>query len=722
MDQTRIPFSKQKPRFNNRFLPITAPFHSKYLAEVSEVVIKDLEDIVLSSASLRLPVFRTESGEDLRKLDNTNIVPLLVRMIVEAPVDWRKATDFSGATHILDFGPGGTSGVGNLTHRAKDGAGVKVILATALRGENPEVGSKSEIYGTKGRLPYGKNWLKLYGPKLAKTTVGTTFIETKMSRALGLPPIMVAGMTPTTARWELVTATMNAGYHIELAGGGFPNAKAMKDAIHNIQRTVRPGRGITINLIYANPRSMQWQLALIRQLRQDGVPIQGLTIGAGVPSLDVANEYVRGLGLSHVGFKPPSSEGIRSVLKIARANPEFPIILQWTGGRGGGHHSFEDFHAPILHMYSEIRTCNNVILIAGSGFGRGSDSYPYISGSWSQKFGYSAMPFDGCLFGSRMMTAKEAHTSHAVKRVIAEAEGIDSDQWEQTYEGVAGGVITVRSEMGEPIHKIATRGVLLWAELDRTIFNLDKAKRMVELSKKRAYIIKKLNDDFQKVWFGHSDGKAVDLEDMTYAEVLHRLVELLYVKPSARWIDSSYRGLVLDFTRRLEERFMHSDSAMSVFRDDTDLLNPFPAVEKVLSMYPEAKKQVINIEDVRYFLHICQRPGQKPVTFVPALDENFEVWFKKDSLWQSEDLEAVVGQDVGRCCILQGPVAIKHTKVIDEPIQQILDGINKTQTDLLARDLSPDDYQKEISCGKMWIMATCCICGRKYHPGSKGVE
>lgn len=696
LDQTRIPFSKRKHRFNNRFLSITAPFHSEYLAEVSEVVIKDLEDIVLSSATLRLPVFGTESGEDLRKLDNTNIVPLLVRMIIEAPVDWRKATDFSGATHILDFGPGGTSGVGNFTHRAKHGAGVRVILATVLRGANPEIGSKSEIYGTKGPLTYGTNWLKLYGPKLAKTAAGTTFMEIKMSRALGLPPIMVAGMTPTTARWEFVAATMNAGYHIELAGGGFPNAKAMRDAIHNIQRTVGPGRGITINLIYASPRSMQWQLALIRQLRQDGVPIQGLTIGAGVPSLDVANEYIRGLGLSHIGFKPGSSEGIRSVLKIAKANPEFPIILQWTGGRGGGHHSFEDFHAPILQIYSEIRTCNNIILVAGSGFGGGSDTYPYISGSWSQKFGYSAMPFDGCLFGSRMMTAKEAHTSPAVKRAIAEAEGVHSDQWEQTYDGVAGGVITVRSEMGEPIHKLATRGVLFWAEMDRTIFSLDKAKRLVELSKKRAYIIKKLNDDFQKVWFAHSNGKAIDLEDMTYAEILHRLVELLYVRSSARWIDSSYRRLVLDFIRRVEERFMHSDMAASVFHDSSDLLNPFPAVEKILSICPEAQKQLINIEDVRYFLHICQRPGQKPVTFVPALDENFEVWFKKDSLWQSEDLEAVVGQDVGRCCILQGPVAVKHTKFIDEPIQQILDGINKTQIDFLARGLFRDDHQQLI--------------------------
>src|ERR1700733_4558163 len=72
------------------------------------------------------------------------------------------------------------------------------------------------------------------------------------------------------------------------------------------------------------------------------------------------------------------------------------------------------------------------------------------------------------------------------------------------------------------------------------------------------------------------------------------------------------------------------------------------------------------------FLLLCQRRGQKPTTFVPALDDNFEFWFKKDSLWQSEDLEAVIDQDVGRTCILQGPTAARYSKIVDEPIKDIL--------------------------------------------------
>ncbi len=135
------------------------------------------------------------------------------------------------------------------------------------------------------------------------------------------------------------------------------------------------------------------------------------------------------------------------------------------------------------------------------------------------------------LFGSRVMAAKEAHTSKNAKQAIVDAQGLDDADWEKTYKGPAGGVITVRSEMGEPIHKLATRGVIFWAEMDKKIFSLDKAKRVPELKKKREYIIEKLNEDFQKVWFGmNKQGVSVDLEDMTYTEVVQRMVELMYVK------------------------------------------------------------------------------------------------------------------------------------------------------------------------------------------------
>ncbi|KAK4143317.1 acyl transferase domain-containing protein [Dichotomopilus funicola] len=694
LDQNRVPHTQRKVRFVNRFLPITAPFHSKYLAKATALIADDLKDVEIDVKRLGIPVYNTNTGKDMRDEVTGNIVPALVRMITNDPVNWERATVFPGATHVLDFGPGGISGLGVLTSRNKDGTGVRVILAGTVSGTVTEVGYKSELFDRdeEHAIKYAVDWVKEYGPKLVKTSSGKTYVDTKMSRLLGLPPLMVAGMTPSTVPWDFVAATMNAGYQIELAGGGYYNAKTMTAAISKIEKAIPPGRGISVNLIYVNPRAMGWQIPLLARLRGEGVPIEGLTIGAGVPSIEVAQEYIETLGLKHISFKPGSSEAIQAVINIAKANPTFPVILQWTGGRGGGHHSFEDFHAPILAMYGRIRRHENIVLVAGSGFGGADDTYPYLTGAWSTKYGYPPMPYDGCLFGSRMMVAKEAHTSRDAKQAIVNAPGLDDEDWEKTYTGPAGGVITVRSEMGEPIHKLATRGVIFWAEMDAKIFSLPKEKRVPALKQKREYIIKKLNADFQKVWFGQNkEGKAVDLEDMTYGEVVRRMVELLYVKDEARWIDPSFQKLTADFIGRVEERFTTGPGQVSRLQSPAGLSEPYSAIESILSQYPEAENQLINAQDVQHFLLLCMRRGQKPVTFVPALDENFEFFFKKDSLWQSEDLGAVIDKDVERTCILQGPMAAKHSTKVDEPVKDILDGIHNGHIEGLTKDLYGGD-------------------------------
>ncbi|KAF7546585.1 hypothetical protein G7Z17_g8332 [Cylindrodendrum hubeiense] len=689
LDQNRIPYTDRKVRFVNRFLPITAPFHSQYLSEATAMIDEDLKDIIIDSSSLGIAVFDTNTGKDLREVKG-NIVPFLTRLITRDPVNWEKATVFPEATHILDFGPGGISGLGVLTSRNKEGSGVRVILAGSVDGSMTEVGYKPEIFDRdeEHAVKYAIDWVKEFGPRLVTTKGGRTYLDTKMSRLLGLPPIVVAGMTPATVPWDFVAATMKAGYHIELAGGGYFIGPMMTEAIKKIEKAIPAGRGISVNLIYVNPRAMSWQIPLIGKLRAEGVPIEGLTIGAGVPSIEVANEYIETLGLKHISFKPGSVDAIQSVVNIAKANPTFPVILQWTGGRGGGHHSFEDFHQPIFQMYGRIRRQENIILVAGSGFGGADDTYPYLTGQWAKKYGYPPMPFDGCLFGSRMMVAKEAHTSKAAKEAIVQAPGLEDGEWEQTYKGPAGGVITVRSEMGEPIHKLATRGVKFWAEMDKKIFTIPKEKRVAELNKQKDYIIKKLNDDCQKVWFGRNKaGQAVDLDEMTYAEVLHRCVELLYVKHQSRWIDRSYIVFTGDYIHRLEERFTSVSGKPSLLQSYGDLNDPFSVVERILAAYPEAESQIINAQDVQHFLIMTMRPTMKPVTFIPILDDNFEFYFKKDSLWQSEDLDAVVGQDVGRTCILQGPTAAKFSTVIDQPIKEILDGIHEGHISLLTKDL-----------------------------------
>ena len=690
LDQAKVPFPDRLPMIENQLLPISAAFHSPHLETAAQLVIAQLERDCMPAFDLKIPVFDTHTGGDLRHVPQDELLLCLVRMIMCETLEWRNACLHHDSSHILDFGPGQTS---KLLQEQTQGSGIRIIYASALLESKESYGGMQEIFNPE-KLRVTPDWFKLYGPRILKDADGNITLSTRMSRLLGTPPIMVAGMTPTTIHWDFVSSVMNAGFHIELAGGGYSNANKFETAIKQLTGSIPSYRGITCNLIYANPKAIAWQIPLIRKLRLDGIQIEGLTIGAGVPSADIARDYIETLGLKHISFKPGSVKSIHQVLEIAEANPLFPIVLQWTGGRAGGHHSYEDFHSPILETYAQIRKYANVILIVGSGFGDARGMLPYLTGQWSQLLGHSRMPVDGTLLGSRIMTAKEAHTSRPVKALIVQTPGTSEVDWHGTYGGSAGGIITVRSEMGEPIHKLANRAVLLWKDLDTTVFNVrDPAKRLEVLQDRREQIISRLNSDYAKPWFAvDSRGQSIDIEDMTYSECAQRIVDLMYLPQQRRWVDESYRSMFQDLIHRFWERF-HERSEPQFDKS----YEPFNVVYNFLRRYPQARNELLYPEDVSFFIGLCKRHGQKPVNFIPRLDENFETWFKKDSLWQMEDLDAVIDRDPQRVCIIHGPVAARYSTKIDEPAATILNDIANDLTSSLLLNLSIEETPNTVA-------------------------
>lgn len=76
-------------------------------------------------------------------------------------------------------------------------------------------------------------------------------------------------------------------------------------------------------------------------------------------------------------------------------------------------------------------------------------------------------------------------------------------------------------------------------------------------------------------------------------------------------------------------------------------------VKEILAQLPGADTQLMSTEDVHFFLSICKRRWMKPVNFIPILDQDFKIYYKKDSLWQSENVDCVHEEDVERVCILQ---------------------------------------------------------------------
>ncbi|KAK0542091.1 fatty acid synthase alpha subunit Lsd1, partial [Tilletia horrida] len=233
-----------------RFLPVNLPFHSPYLRGVSDRIATE----VYAGAEL----WSTEE---------------LAIEIFDRPVHWAKANDIgSHISHCVDFGTGGLSGIGGLTAANLQGRGVRVLIPSGMHRDT------AEFYDLH----------KAFGPRLVKTEDGTLQIDTRFSRLLGRAPIMVPGMTPSTVGAGFNAAVLNAGYHIELAGGGHYNAPALRSKVAQIQAATEPGQCLTLNALFINPRQWAFQLPLWQEMRRESLPLQGLRFAAGIPSTENA--------------------------------------------------------------------------------------------------------------------------------------------------------------------------------------------------------------------------------------------------------------------------------------------------------------------------------------------------------------------------------------------------------------------------------------------------
>ncbi|KAK1943247.1 Fatty acid synthase subunit alpha [Phytophthora citrophthora] len=704
-NQIRILHSQWKPTGSLSFLPLSSPFHTPLLADAKSKVMQDVQRVKCSikGSQLQVPVYATNTDvTNLQAVDEVvdELVELQLLQLVDWPATWAKiAEHHMNATHILEFGP--DLGVAKLSNKIAEGLGIEVVIATAKHRmmnvslKNAPLVGLQQFIDAASTFTRVETWAKKFGPQVTESGK----LQNRFTRALNKPPVMVAGMTPTTSLngIDLVAAILNAGFHGELAAGGLSRPNIFEDAVNELVSKIKPGLGITINLLYLNAKQWGFQFPMVLRMRRNGVPIESITIGAGIPTMERAQEMMSQLenvGIKVVCFKPGSVNGIHAVLEIATAKPNMTVMMQWTGGRAGGHHSFEDFHQPMEETYAAIRRVPNVLLVVGSGFGNWEDSKQYLTGEWSLMHGHLyKMPIDGILIGSRVMAAKEAATAPEVKKLLVNTPGIESEmEWETSYTGAVGGVVTVTSELGEPIHVVANRGALLWKEFDDKYFSIPREQVELTLRLNKKDIITRLNADFQKPYFGckrdveTGDSVPADLEEMSYAEVLIRLIDLTYVEVEGkphRWVHDTYFSRVSRFITRAEERFNREKDG-EIFNQVELKVNPRGTVSAFVAKYPQTASTLLSVLDGDFFLDLC-RTGGKPMNFVPVIDTEFKTWFKKDSLWYSEDLDAVPKRDAQRVLVLQGPVAARYTTVVNEPVVDILSSITTGLTNVVKK-------------------------------------
>ncbi|KAJ2845614.1 hypothetical protein IWW36_004709, partial [Coemansia brasiliensis] len=697
-DQSQVPFLKRKPQVAVRYIDTNAPFHSTHMAAVAQRHLAYVESKgwTFDSQHMHVPL-QTADKLDLRNADADLTRVLAERIYLEA-MDWPKTLlARKDITHVVDFAPvsqPADAAIGNLrdrTCRTIDGHGIALVCSDMVSDHastSPIVRPLSHLFAEAG--PSVVSWQGQYNPALVKTRAdGAVRVDNRLQRIIGLPPVVVAGQAPTTARPEFIAAASRAGYLAELNINQVASEMELISKVTDTATQIQPGHGIVLNCTWSDQQA--WLPAAIKTMVQDHyLPIIGLTLD-DKPSLELATEFstLHTLGLRFIALKPQTKEQIYIVLDIAdKVNP-LPVILQWFGGRTGGSHSFEEFHLPIVQTYSTIRQHDNVVLVAGSGFGDGEGALPYIDGSWGQFVDGPFMPFDGVLLRSRVVISKESNADEHVKSLIAQAAGLDPFDLAGLFEysseisnGDKLGVISVLDHKKRHLHVVSNRAARMCKGLSDILSQpTDKQPKM--LRARKTEVIDKLNSDFMRPWFGKkADGQVADLEDMTYMEIIDRLVSLMYVARQRRWIHPSYRNFVAKFAER---------AAMRLYSHGIKFEQPHPPVhydpvldeiETIRHCYhQDIHTQLVASEDVQFFLSLCLRPHQKPVPFVPVLDENFALYLMSDTFEQIEDLEAVNDENredaAQRVLIPQGLVSVNYSTEINQPLASILDSVNQ---------------------------------------------
>jgi fatty acid synthase len=644
---------KSKLRGGDVFAPVFDPvrvevgFHTPRLADGIDIVGAWAEKIGLDVALARQ----------------------LTEAILVSRVDWVEEitrVHNAGARWILDLGPGDI--LTRLTAPVIRGLGVGIVPAATRGGQRNlfTVGATPEV---------ARPWSS-YAPTVVTLPDGRVRLSTKFTRLTGRSPILLAGMTPTTVDAKIVAAAANAGHWAELAGGGQVTEEIFAARIEELSGLLEPGRTYQFNTLFLDPYLWKLQVGgkrLVQKARQSGAAIDGLVVSAGIPDLEEAVELIdelNDIGISHVVFKPGTIEQIRSVIRIATEAPTKAVIVHIEGGRAGGHHSWEDLDDLLLATYSELRSRPNITVCVGGGIGTPERAAEYLSGRWSESYGFPSMPIDGILVGTAAMATKESTTSPSVKQMLVEING--TDQWIGAGKA-QGGMASSRSQLGADIHEIDNSASRCGRLLDEVAGDADA------VAERRDEIIAAMAGT-AKPYFG-------DVADMTYLQWLRRYVELAIgagdstadtALPGSPWLADTWRDRFQQMLQRAEARLHTQEHGPidTLFNDEAMLENPAPAIEGLLASYPDAETVQLHPADVPFFITLCKTLG-KPVNFVPVIDKDVRRWWRSDSLWQAHDAR----YDADQVCIIPGTAAVAGITRVDEPVGELLDRFEQAAID-----------------------------------------
>ena len=281
------------------------------------------------------------------------------------------------------------------------------------------------------------------------------------------------------------------------------------------------------------------------------------------------------------------------------------------------------------------------------------------------------------------MATLEATTSPQVKQMLVNTKG--TDQWVGAGKA-QGGMASGRSQLGADIHEIDNAASRCGRLLDEVAGDADA------VAERREEIIAAMATT-AKPYFG-------DVADMTYAQWLHRYVELAIgdgdstadtAAPGSPWLADTWRDRFTEMLQRAEARLAAVDFGPieTLYGSNEDgerlLEHPGEAIAALIAAYPDAQSVKLHPADAPFFVQLCKTLG-KPVDFVPVIDKDVRRSWRSDSLWQAHDARYPADQ----VCIIPGTAAIAGITRVDEPVGELLDRFEQAAIDqVLASGATP---------------------------------
>lgn len=491
---------------------------------------------------------------------------------------------------------------------------------------------------------------KKYQPKITKKN-----IKNKFSDYFYTPPIIIGGLLNYISNNSMCINAYCNGFFCNISTIDSVDSFLLRTKIYRIIKNIPSGESVIIDI--NDISNYFWKFELIIQLKQDCISIGGISLSGFLPDYNCLDNILKLCVINSikvVSIYCETYEYLVNIINLSEKYKEVNIICYWTIN--------DTNYSYIINEYINIRKNDNIFLGICIDNLNYNQVYKYLLGNWCEKYVKYKLPFDVFIINYSLFATDESILATPIKDYII--QHIENDTIKNE--------ITILNDK-KSFSIMNTDASKLWEYFQNKYFNLSQMELKKKIFEKKTDIIKKLEKYYMKKFIG-------DLHLMTYYELLKRCINLLTCNNSSNWINIHYEWKMKDLIKWILSKF----KIILEIGLDQDSFNIIQFIEDNSSKFSLKPifNNILSSLDIDYFLTLCDKPFQKPVNFIPILDENFEYWFKLDVLDYATELNYVPNYDFKKTiiplinmCNYKDEKKIKCDKFITKLTKNIIDDL-----------------------------------------------